>query len=204
MEPNTFNKPLTPEERERNANEVFSEIVDDMKALNKALENQPNDEKLKTYKALNEAIINSMFESASTGAVSSETATELAQTAQNVTQMQNLGNAAISTAAAPAPAEAAPAPVAAAPAEAVPAPIAPAPAEIAPAPVAPAPVEATPAAIPTINQTELVAEATAAPAVDQSQLPDPTGAQQTERYIDSKNIVHTSLEELRDAEEGYK
>ena len=197
MEPNTFNKPLTPEERERNANEVFSEIVDDMKALNKALENQPNDEKLKTYKALNEAIINSMFESASTGAVSSETATELAQTAQNVTQMQNLGNAAISTAAAPAPAEAAPAPVAAAPAEAVPAPIA-------PAPVATAPVEATPAAIPTINQTELVAEATAAPAVDQSQLPDPTGAQQTERYIDSKNIVHTSLEELRDAEEGYK
>ena len=173
MEPNTFNKPLTPEERERSANEVFTEVVDDMKALNKALESKPNDEKLKTYKALNEAIINSMFESASMGAVSSETTTDLAQSAQEVAQMQNLGSAAIN-APAPVPVEAAPA-----------------------APVVPAPV-------PTINQAEVAAMNTAAPTLDQSQAANPAGAQPAGGYIDSKGIVHSSIEELRETEEGYK
>ena len=180
MEPNTFNKPLTPEERERSADEVFAEVVDDMKALNKALESKPNDEKLKTYKALNEAIINSMFESASMGAVSSETTTDLAQSAQEVAQMQNLGSAAINVPA-PAPVEAAPA-----------------------APVAPAPVEAAPSPVPTINQAEAAAMNTAAPTLDQSQAANPAGAKPAGGYIDSKGIVHSSIEELRETEEGYK
>lgn len=85
MEDPKFNKPLTPEERERTADEVFSEIKDDVRELSKTLENQPDNEKIKKYIELNNIILGYMFEEKTMdGKVSHETLQALGQAAQNV------------------------------------------------------------------------------------------------------------------------
>lgn len=74
-----------PAEVERTANDIYSDIVDDLHALQKALEKQPDNEKLQTYVALNRAIADMMMEQASMGgAVSGETLSGLGAAANNV------------------------------------------------------------------------------------------------------------------------
>lgn len=59
-------------------------------------------------------------------------------------------------------------------------------------------------AIESATHGDISSKSVGAENVAQAAVHDSSGAQPADRYVDSKNIVHTNLEDLRNAEEGYR